>query len=262
MFFRPPRLLSATLLLIAVTARAEDRWAPHAEAGPVDQKLLSGNACGPAALLTAVRCGDDKWQALATRLPGRSAKSKMRYIIRAHGLRPSASLKGRNRWSADGINAEDLTDIAGELAAIGGLPPPRNEALFRGRRESAAKLLRRTHDRLRDSLARGLPPVVGLTRHVRRDGRWQPLRNHFVTVVRVPEKLDRNATEFTFTYFDPWGGRKREGTLRLPARPILAAPGRESPCLEALVPGATIGREQVRAGETSVVVPATVIGRR
>lgn len=254
-----PELLA--LALLCATAAADERWAPNAAAGPVKQRLVSGNACGPAALLAAMESGDEAWQGAAARLPGESDRSKLLYIIRAHGTRPSASLRGRNRWSGDGVNAEDLTAIAGELAAIGGQRAPRHEALFLGRFDNPRKLLRRCHDRLRDSLRKGFPPVLSLRRHVFRDGAWQTVRGHFVTVVRVPEKLDRKANSFTFTYFDPWSGTKDEGTIRIPPRSVLAADGAESPCLEALVPEAEIGRSQVRAGERNAVVPASAIGR-
>jgi hypothetical protein len=248
-------------LMLPGLARGDDRWAPRADAGPVDQLDIAGNACGPAALLASFRCGDEQWRAISGKIPGSSDRSKLLYIIKAHGLQPSTSLQGRKRWTRQGINAEDLTAVAGELAAIGSMPAPRSDQLFRGRWEKPAKLLRRTHDRLRDSLKRGFPPLLSIKRYTYRNDQWQALQGHFVTVVRVPEKIDRKATSFTFTYFDPWHGRKSEGTLRIPTKPVISTDGESSACLEAHVPGADIGRKQVRKGERSVAVPVVVIGR-
>lgn len=252
-------LLSA--LALTLGARADDRWAPNAAAGPVDQLVVSGNACGPAALLAAIRCGDDNWQAIAGKIPGTSDRSKLLYIIKAHGLRPSATLRDRNRWSRHGVNAEDLTAIAGELAGIGGLPAPRSESLLAPPRESPEKLLRRTHKRLRDSLKRGLPPVLSLRRFALRNGQWTAVDSHFVTIVRVPEKLGRRDSSFPCTYFEPWGGKKQTATFRIPAYPLLS-PGTEKPAaLELLAPKANVGQAKVRNGERTALVPSMVIGR-
>ncbi|GAA5484673.1 hypothetical protein [Haloferula sargassicola] len=255
-----PLLLSALLLLAAI-ARADDRWAPNAVAGPVDQLDVSGNACGPAALLAAIRCGDGKWRAVAEKIPGRSDRSKLLYIIKAHGVRPSASLRGRNRWSRHGINAEDLADVAGELAGIGGLPAPRIENLLPGRRESVPNTLKRLHRRFRQSLINGLPPVISLRRYVLRHGAWVTLDSHFVTLVQVPEKLAGGEKQFTLTYFDPWGGKKRTATLREPVVPVLSPDGQRSGALEFFAPDADVGRDKARSGERTLLVPAIAIGR-
>ncbi len=253
--------LTSALLLLLVAARADDRWAPHAVAGPVNQRVVSGNACGPAALLAALRSGSERWRKIPARIPGDAEKSQLLYIIRAHGLVPSASLKKRKRWTGEGINPEDLADIAGELAAIGGMPRPRSESLFTTRREDPGKLLRRLHGRLHDSLAKGLPPILSLRRFVWRDGHWQAVQGHFVTVVRVPEKLPRGAENFTFTYFDPWGGLREEGTLTIPITPVLSPDGRTSTCLVAEVPRANLGRDKIRPGEKTLIVPTYLTGR-
>lgn len=255
------RILPSLLLFLAHPLAADERWAPNAAAGPVNQLEVSGNACGPAALLASLRNGSEDWQAVATKLPGESNRSKLLYIIRAHGLQPSESLSKRKRWSKDGINVEDLAAITGELAAIGGVFKPTTESLIRKGRESPERQLDRLHDRLRDSLKRGFPPVLSLRRYVLRGGEWRTLEGHFVTVVMVPEKLPRGASEFPFTYFDPWGGRKCRGVFGLPQSGVLADPDGSSPFLEARVPEARISRDKVRSGEKTTVVPTVMIRR-
>jgi hypothetical protein len=247
-------------VLLIATASADERWAPQAVAGPVNQLIVAGNACGPAALLTSLRCGNEIWRGVAEFIPGKSDRSKLLYIIKAHGLQASSSLKGRKRWTRHGINAEDLVAIAGELAALKGHTGPRSDQLFRKAREKPVKLVSRTHDRLRDSLIRGFPPILSVKRYVFRSGQWQTLVGHFITVVRVPEKIDRKTSSFSFTYFDPWKGKKHEGTLRIPTEPIISSDGKASSCLEAVVPSADIGRSEVKQSERSFVVPVVVIG--
>lgn len=254
-----PRLL--VLAALPCSAIADERWAPNAVTGPVNQLDIAGNACGPAALLTSFRCGSDTWMKVAENIPGTSDKSKLLYIIRAHGLRPSTSLKNRNRWSKEGINVEDLNAIAAELAGLALKPPPKLESVLRDGRESQPKLIARIHSRLRNSLKKGFPPVLSLRRYAKRNGHWQAVQSHFVTVVCVPEKVPRGASSFNFTYFDPWGGKKETGSFAIPSESILANPSGEASCLMALIPKANIGKSKIKAGEATAVVPSFLIGR-
>lgn len=143
---------------------------------------------------------------------------------------------------------------------IGQLRAPKSESLLLKKRESPEKLIRRVHDRLRDSLANGAPPVLSVRRYVFRGGSWQSLQAHFITIVMVPEKLQKGAREFKFTYFDPWGGKKLNGTFKIPDTPTLSVDGSTSTCIEAVVPSSIIGKDKVRSGEKSVVAPTFVTG--
>jgi hypothetical protein len=263
MFIPFPRRIDALLIawLLGAAHAAEWRVAPQAAAAPVNQLSVSGNACGPAALLASFRCGNEAWQRAAASLPGNTDRDQLGHWIRHHGLRPSATLKGRTRWSAKGINVEDLVSAANEMNRPLFLPPLDHDDLFLRRGEKPEALLKRTRDRFDRSLAKGIPPLLSLRRFVLRQGTWTPLQGHFVTVTGVPRKLGRGETSFAIHYLDPWGGKRCEGTLGVPATPVLAPAGQPSPCLEALVPAAIIGKSEVRRGETTVVIPAAVIGR-
>lgn len=253
------RQLASLLLLTLLCQASPDRWAPNPDAGPVNQRVVSGNACGPAALLAAFKAGSDDWQNLAAQLPGTSDRSKLIYMIRAYGLRSSLALKDRRRWTGDGINPEDLTAIAGELAEVLAQPAPRGKTLFLERRQSPERLLQRLHRDLRKSLKNGLPPLISLQRFVFREGSWHSIQGHFVTVVRISERFTKGARTLEFRYFDPWGGSDAEGTIEIPNLPIV---DRERVvCLEAKVPDALIGISKVRPGQQSVVVPTFLIGR-
>ena len=260
--FRRRRIEVALLALLSCVCHAGDlREAPKADAAPVNQLAISGNACGPAALLASFRCGNEAWQRAAASLPGATDREQLGQWIRRHGLHPSETLKGRKRWTNAGINVEDLVAATNEMTRPLYLPAVTQENLFLRRGEQPDALLRRTHLRLEKSLSKGIPPVLSLRRFVLRDGKWIPLQGHFVTVTAVPRKVGRGEESFRFTYLDPWGGKRGEGEFRVPAGPILASAGQVSPCLETNVPEVNIAKKEVRRGEITVVIPAAVVGR-
>jgi hypothetical protein len=262
MFTFRPRRIEACLIALVATCAAEDlRQAPRADAPPVDQLTISGNACGPAALLASFRCGSDSWQRAASSLPGTTDKEQLGQWIRRYGLRPSETLKGRMRWSASGINVEDLITAANEMNRPLYLPPLGHDDLFLRPGESPEALVRRVHRRLDASLKKGIPPILSLRRFVHRNGTWTPLRGHFVTVTAVSRRLPRGGREFVFHYLDPWGGKRSQGALHVPHNSLLSNAGQSSPCLEAGVPAANIAKAEVRPRETTAIVPAAVIGR-
>jgi hypothetical protein len=41
------------------------------------------------------------------------------------------------------------------------------------------------------------------------------VNSHFVTILQVPDALDKHAQEFGFLYIDPLGGKKSHGIIRL-----------------------------------------------
>ncbi len=256
---RVSSLLLASAL--AVAAAPDLREASNSGATPANQLVVSGNACGPTALLNAFRCGDASWQRASAALTGDTDRQRIYTIIREYGMRPSAHLTGRPRWSKKGVNIADLTDIANEMTRGHFLPQLNQEVLFRDSRETPEKLLLRTHSRFETSLKKGFPPLVSLRRYVKRDGSWMALEAHFVTVTSVPRKLDKHARSFAIRYVDPWGGKSSQGTIALADQPVLADAAADSPCLVAKFPAASVGKKLVRAGEGSTLVPAAVLGR-
>lgn len=227
----------------------------------MNQLSISGNACGPAALLASCRFGNESWQAAANSLAGSNDKERLTQWIKRFGLRPSATLKGRMRWSTSGINVEDLVSAANEMNRPLYLPTLTIDDLFRRQGEKPERLLKRTRDCLDESLAKGFPPVLSLRRFALRKGVWTPVQGHFVTVTAVQRKIAKGESQIRISYLDPWGGKRCDGVLKAPDRAILAKNFEDSPCLIAEVPSSKFGRNDVKAGETTVVVPAAVIGR-
>lgn len=231
------------------------------DAVPVNQLVVSGNACGPAALLTAFRFGGGSWQDVYDAVGGNTEREKIRTVIRDIGMRPSAHIPGRARWSRRGVNVADLQDMANEMTAALYQPYLGQEVFFRREGESQAALLRRVHRGFERSLAKGFPPVLSVRRYAGSGARWRPVDAHFVTVIAVPRALPRGTTSFPVTYIDPWGGRRCTGRIAIPARPLLADGTGESSCLEAEFPQSAVGKSKVRRGERSALAVSAALGR-
>ncbi|MGC4015167.1 MAG: hypothetical protein QM755_11730 [Luteolibacter sp.] len=137
----PLRLIRpASLLLCLVIASCTGGEAPAPMAinqPPFNQLEVSGNACGPAALLNSFRYGNSGWHSLVESMPGTNDRERLSYTIRAYGLRPSGQLQGRTRWSRAGINVSDLTDLGNDLAATRLLPKLHAEVLSPSTSESS-----------------------------------------------------------------------------------------------------------------------------
>ena len=237
------------------------RTAPNFSANPANQLVVSGNACGPTALLNAFRFANSDWQRASSAIKGTTDKAQIYTIIRECGMRPSKHLKDRPRWSRKGVSIADLCDMGNELTIGQFLPPLNQQVLFLSRGESPEKLFTRVHRQLDISLAKGFPPILSLRRYVQRSGEWIVLDAHFVTLISIPKKLEKNSRAFPVSYIDPWGGKICTGNICLPKQPVLASNIITSPCLEAAFPQAAVGKKLVKAGEQSVLVLSAALGR-
>ncbi|BCU75641.1 hypothetical protein [Luteolibacter sp. LG18] len=244
---RPSSLLLC-LALVSCSVPETPSAANHAP--PFNQLAVSGNACGPAALLNAFRYGDARWRELGAGLPGETDREQLSHVIRMYGLKPSGQLRGRTRWSRAGINVNDLTDLGNDLTATKFLPTLENEVLLPRSGETSAALLARVRGMLATSLGRGLPPVVSVRRQVLRNGGWFTVESHFITLLRVGST---NGTGLEIDYLDPWGGRRSSGSFRVSSESALG--------LEAVLPVTPVGKRLVRPGEKTLVTVSAAIGR-
>ncbi|NJM39036.1 MAG: hypothetical protein HC845_14930 [Akkermansiaceae bacterium] len=256
-------LVSSFSLLIAgkLLAAPDLREAPNLTASPANQLVVSGNACGPTALLNAFRYGNKDWQRASKAISGETDKQQIYTIIREVAMRPSANFKGRPRWSRKGVNLTDLCDIGNELTRGQFLPLIEQEIFFRQTGETSQKLLNRTHQRFGKSLSKGLPPIISLRRYALRNGNWVILDAHFVTLFSLPKKLEKGATSFPVTYIDPWGGKIQQGEITIANQPILSNTIEGSPCLEAQFPQASVGKKLVKSGEKNALTISAALGR-
>ena len=204
--------------------------APHPGAKAVDQLAIAGNACGPTALLNAWRFGSPACQSIASSIPGNDDRSQLRHLIVHYGGQRSKHVPQRNRWSRRGINAADLTDIANALMHDQNIRPVVLVV------PQGTRSLKKTHEQWARSLRRGFPPVISLRRY---EG-TKVIDSHFVTVLRVPDRLDAKASFFTMDYLDPMGARLCQG--RIDARPA-----QRHTQLIARTPATPVGESRVAA---------------
>lgn len=264
---RPFLLSLLTTLSCGISVAAPPlREAANPGAVPVSQLPVAGNACGPTALLNAFRFGNDSWQRASNAITGKNDRERVLTIIREIGMRPSKSVPGRPRWSRRGVNVADLRDMANEMTAGHWLPQVGEDLCYLKPRETPEKLLARVHARIETSLEKGLPPILSIRRLALRArsgqaAQWDTIDAHFVTLISVPSRLEKNARSFRVRYIDPWGGRFCEGEIRIPVEAVLPAADGRASCLEALFPQTSVGAKLVRRGEKTVVVTAAVIGR-
>jgi len=246
----PLRRLSSLIFLLAASCAGLLPVAPTNNRPAFNQLAVSGNACGPAALLTAFRFGDRKTQAVVDALPGISNKEKLSHTLTAYGQRPSAELAGRTRWSKAGVNLPDLAAMANDLTAGSGLPAVQGEVLQPAPGETGPHLLAHCHDRFAASLRNGLPPVVSVRRQVLRKApqggeAWITIDSHFITLTRLEAVTGGESPSFGFDYIDPWGARRGSGTFRVSPVPGMG--------LEANLPASPVGKRLVHPGEETVV---------
>jgi hypothetical protein len=260
-----PLALGSILLATSALAASPLLEASSTQAVPADQLAVSGNACGPTALLNAFRFSNTAWQRALADIHGNNDRERILRIIREIGMRPSKHTPGHARWSRRGVSVADLHDMANEMCIGKFLPLISEEVFFLKPRETPEKLLHRIHQRLSTSLNKSLPPLISLRRYaLRRQNsgapQWIALDAHFVTLTRMPRKLDSAARSFSVGYIDPWGGRPCEGEIRIPQLTLLADSSGRSSCLEAAFPQTTAGRKLVRGNEPSVLAISAAIG--
>jgi hypothetical protein len=256
-------------LLSAVSALAAPVLleAPNISAVPANQLVVAGNACGPAALLNAFRCGNTDWQRAGNALAGANDRERLLRIIREIGMRPSRHVSGHPRWSRRGVGLADLCDMANEMIVGQFLPQLSEEAFFLKRGESPEALVRRVYQRFDTSMVKGLPPVLSVRRYALRRAagqdaaHWVVIDAHFVTLTVLPRRLEKHAFSFPVSYIDPWGARRCQGSLGIPGEPVFPDAAGFSSCLEADFPEAAVGRKRVGRGERTVLLLAAAIGR-
>jgi len=251
------------LLCPSMLCAAElDLVTPNSTATPVNQLLASGNACGPASLLNSFRFGADRWQEVAKAIPGSTDKSRLVYVIRRFSVKESSHFPGKKRWThTGGVNLADLTDMANEMKGNRWLPRLSHEVLLAEKREKHYRILRRGHGRLKKSLDKGFPPIIGLQRYALSQGQWKLVKGHFVVVTAMPRRLSWSSEEYEIAYLDPWGGKNLRGIIRVadsPVRGLMAQQGQ--PTLIAEVPQTAVGMENVKKGEKTVVLMTSVLG--
>jgi len=71
----------------------------------------------------------------------------------------------------------------------------------------------------------------------------------------ITEKLSKNATSFSVTYHDPWGGKKHQGTVQIATEQTSGIA-----TLIAHFPDTSVGKSLVKKGELSSLSLSSAVG--
>lgn len=253
-------------LLVALVAAPFTGAQP---AQPINQLDYSPQACGPAAILSALAFGGAQQQAAYRRIPFEAHTQQIRWVIGRYGRKPTRHLVnvGRFRWNRKtGVNVADLTDMANELAEEIGASPLKDHHLERGKHDQdGSKLLHDTFKKIERSLNKEVPPILQLRRiahvHSRVFSRrvWSSVHGHFIVITAAT--LDKESQTITIRYIDPWGGKIHSGTLKIPDQkfyadnPALGQSGnfQLTPYLVADTPRTGAGLSKLEPGTPSVL---------
>lgn len=210
-----------SILVLAGLARifgGEDVGIPRPpETETIDQNIFSAKACGPAAVLNAVKFGAPE---VYQRLLGSDEETRLRYVIDRYFRKASVIRDGARRFhEASGVGHADLAAAMRDLAEEHGLPEVQAGEILRKDDEMEREFVFRVHRLLRGSLRKGVLPIVALRSQVSRqdsetgEWRWEAMADHFVVITSVPDELHEKELGFSFEMIDPAGGYTSTGFI-------------------------------------------------
>lgn len=195
----------------------------------IDQHSYSDTACGPSALLNAIKFGSLSHQTAYHSLAGADDSAKLRFMIERYFDQPSLIFERQKRFTkAGGVTHADLLAAYQDLAEVSGLPEPQGKEWIRREGQPSVDFVRDTHRKLRFSLRQEMAPIVALRSQIARydaeasSWSWRKMADHFVVVTAVPDELRSDAHGFAFEYIDPNGGKHATGFIHAERRQAFA----------------------------------------
>ena len=179
----------------------------------------SSEACGPTAMINALRFGTSEMQNVFNTLVGNDDRTRLRFTIdRYFKNKNSVVFPRAKRIGHNGVFAADLLNAFNDLLRENNLEPLKSLELDRQDGESDRDFLERVHENLKRSLRQGVPPIIQLRSFAampENEGSirvvWKATNSHFVVLTRVPTKLREQDMGFTFDAIDSNGGRLVSG---------------------------------------------------
>jgi formylglycine-generating enzyme required for sulfatase activity len=176
-------------------------------------------ACGPCALLNALKFGGPAERAAAARIPGSGDFARVRNLIATYRSQQAVKKGPPNpayKCDADGSCALGaLSKMTWDTLGLRTVNCPN---LDRANDERPVDYVHRVYIWIERSLEDGFPPVVDIHKFAvqdepaKPDGRsWKNSYGHFVCIVGLPEKLGPEALGFSFLFADAGDGRVEEG---------------------------------------------------
>jgi hypothetical protein len=175
-------------------------------------------ACGPCALLNALKFGGPAERAAAARIPGSDDFARVRTLIAMYRNKQPASGTPGTVYFCGPDGACTPTALSEIVCDTLGLKPVDCASLERANDERPVDYVRRVYTGLKRSLGDGFPPVLILRMFTAQDepskpgGRfWKEVYGHFICIVGLPEKLEPDALGFSFRFADAGDGKVEEG---------------------------------------------------
>ena len=172
---------------------------------PVNPKLIvdqhiypdSVNACGPCSLLNLLTFSSDSYRKAKNSLQSEGDAGLHFLIEHYFKERPSIVVRGRQRWGLHGVMSADLVAGLNELLQENEIKPLKASYLDKRAGESDAQFLKRIHGWMRNSVSRGVPPVLSLRSYVVRlqdektnQPAWALAEHHYVLLTSLTKKLE------------------------------------------------------------------------
>ncbi len=243
--------------------------APNTKAKAINQISIQKYGCGPASLINAYRFGSPKWNTATTKIVGNTDKEQFDFLVKYYGKIFSRYARASMRWdSRSGINGLDLTDLANDFQTRRklSLPKLKHTTHFIKPKTDHSTLLKNTHKHLVKSLKKGFPPLISVKRFAQQGTRWRQVHGHFVVLYEIQGSIPKKATSFEIKYIDPWGGKIKTGTIKIPQTAFFAVNNaeqkptfRKSPTLTVDFPDSRLGKHLVRKNEKSATILASSI---
>tara|TARA_R110002096_G_scaffold100173_6_gene221987 strand:- start:664 stop:1518 length:855 start_codon:yes stop_codon:yes gene_type:complete len=223
-------VLGAVFLLLRLTVGAQTVGLEIAKnAEPVDQTSFSATACGPAAMLNALKFGSESHRTVYQKLTGAGDVAKLRFVIGRYFDQPSLIFEHQKRFTkAGGVAHSDLLAALRDCAEENRLPELQGTEWVRDQGTASVEFVRDTHRKLRFSLIQETLPILGLRSQIARydsetaSWNWRKMSDHFIVVTAVPDELREGAHGFSFDYVEPNGGKLASGFIHAERRQAFA----------------------------------------
>jgi hypothetical protein len=180
----------------------------------ITQHSGGARACGPTALLYALKYGNSSLRSVYENLEGKDDTEKLKKLVAAFANEPSSVPYHKKRLETDsGMAVQDLFASAKEI-----FPDFQWENFDRRENErDAGKLATRIHESLLHSIKSGIPvvailvPYLGKYSAEKKLNEWREHNGHYVVITGISEKPEMGA--FELEYLDPDIGKLRRMSL-------------------------------------------------
>jgi hypothetical protein len=233
--------------------------------------------CALASILNCFAFGSEPFRAIYERIPGTLTHEKLSFVVSKYGSMDSVVKPGKKAYVADeGMYDEDVLRVFDALLSDYKGPQVNGLSAERLNGETSFDYLRRIHQNLSDSLAKGIPVVASVDSYVAHEYKdipalkWKGGYSHTMLITGVSRNLAEYAKGFRFTFVDSLKGTIEEGYIYAEdAREFQAVrrKGKDfewlsgSPFLLTVLPSLSLATEREPSNSRTIMTLGYIIGR-